>query len=157
MDHDIEDLVKTTTRGSLILLVGQVSSTVILAGGMLLVARFLGPINFGSFNIAQSIVHIAVLLMNLGVQPAMVKYLAQFRHEGRNNYLRVFIEAGIIINSLFSILFTILVYFSSGFIANEIFHDPTQELYIKYLSFQGMEPIGHTPLFIFRRIKWMII
>ncbi len=134
MDKNIEDLVKTSTRGSLILLVGQLSSTLILATGMLLVARFLGPVKFGSFNIAQSVVHIAVLLMNLGVQPAMVKYLAQFRHEEKDGYLRVFIESGLLITAFVSILLTIIVYFSSGFIANEIFNEPGQEIYIKYLS-----------------------
>ena len=134
MDKNIEDLVKTTTRGSLILLIGQVSSTLILAAGMLLVARFLGPARFGSFNKAQSVVHIAVILMNLGVQPAMVKYLAQFRHEEKNGYLKVFIESGVLITSFTSILLTIIVYLSSGYVANEIFNDPGQEIYIKYLS-----------------------
>jgi len=134
MDKNIEDLVKTTTRGSLILLLGQISSTLILAAGMLLVARFLGPVKFGSFNKAQSVVHIGVLLMNLGVQPAMVKYLAQFRYEEKDGYLRVFIESGILIITSVSILMTLIVYFSSGYIANEIFNEPEQEIYIKYLS-----------------------
>ena len=134
MDNDIEDLVKTTTRGSLILLIGQVSSTFILAIGVLLVARFLGPSNFGSFSKAQSVVSIAVLLMSLGVQPAIVKYLAQYRHEGKTEYLRVFIEAGLIINLVSSVVLTFVVYLLSGFIANTIFNEAAQELFIKYLS-----------------------
>ena len=134
MDNDIEDLVKTTTRGSLILLVGQISSTLILAMGMLLVARFLGPVSFGAFNKAQSVVQIAVLMMNLGVQSAMVKYLAQYRHEGKTEYLRVFIEAGMMISLVSSIIFTVLVYLLSGYVANVVFNEAEQEVFIKYLS-----------------------
>ncbi len=134
MDHDFEDLVKTTTRGSLILLIGQVSSTFILAIGVLLVARFLGPTNFGSFSKAQSVVQIAILVMSLGVQQAMVKYLAQYRHEGKTEYIRVFIEAGLIINLVSSVILTIVVYLLSGFVANTIFNEADQELFIKYLS-----------------------
>ena len=134
MDNDIEDLVKTTTRGSLILLVGQVSSTLILAMGMLLVARFLGPVSFGAFNKAQSVVQIAILIMNLGVQSAMVKYLAQYRHEGKTGYLRVFIEAGMMISLVSSVIFTVLVYLLSGYVANIVFNEAEQEIFIKYLS-----------------------
>ncbi len=134
MDENLKDLVKTTTRGSLILFLGQVSSTFILAFGMLVVARLLGSPSFGAFNKAQSVVQIAVLLINLGVQQAMVKYIAQYRHEGKNEYLRVFIEAGLLINLATSILLTMLVYFSAGFIANTVFNEPEQKLYIQYLS-----------------------
>ncbi|MCW4012504.1 MAG: flippase [Candidatus Bathyarchaeota archaeon] len=134
MDENIEDLVKTTTRGSLILLIGQISSTFILAFGMLVVARILGPVSYGSFNKAQSVVQIAVLLMNLGVQQAMIKYLAQYRHEKKTENLRVFIESGLLINTVTSISLTLLVYFSAGYIANNIFNEPEQEMFIKYLS-----------------------
>ena len=134
MDENIEDLVKTTTKGSLILLIGQVSSTLILAAGMLLVARFLGPSRYGSFSKAQSVIGIAVLLMNLGVYPALIKFLAKYRHEGKDEYLRVLIEAGFIITVSAAIIITIIVYALSGVIANGVFNEPEQELFIKYLS-----------------------
>lgn len=157
MDTSIEDLVKTTTRGSLILLVGQVSSTLILAFGMLLVAYFLGPVNFGAFSKAQSVVQIAVLVMNFGVQQAMVKYIALFRHEGKDNLIRVLIETGMIITTVLSIFFTLLVYLLSGFIANEIFRDAAQELFIKYLSIsilgQGFSTLAQGVTIGFERME----
>jgi len=135
MDNDIESLVKATTRGSLILMLGQVSSTLILAIGMLLVARFLGSVSYGSFTKAQSIVQIAVLLVNLGVQQAMVRYIAQYRYEGKEGHMKVFIETGVMITSLVSLFFTLAVFSLSGFISKQLFHEPAQELLIKYLSF----------------------
>ena len=131
---ELDELVETTTRGSLILLLGQVSGTVILAIGMLLVARFLGPSEYGSFNKAQSVVQIVLLLMNLGLPAAMTKYLAQYRHEKQESCIRTLIEAGAYINLGVSTFLTVVLYFSSGVIANRIFNDPVQEQYIKYLS-----------------------
>ncbi len=59
MNENIEDMVRTTKRGSLMILTGQISSTIVLAIGMLFVAKLLGPSNYGSFNKAQSVVQIA--------------------------------------------------------------------------------------------------
>ncbi len=70
---EIEDLIKTTTKGSLILLLGQISSTLVLAIGMLLVARFLGPANYGSFHKTHSVISIALLLINLGLNGAIIR------------------------------------------------------------------------------------
>ena len=135
MDENIEDLVKTTTRGSLILFIGQISSTFILSFGMLLVARFLGSANYGSFNKAQSVVQIAFLVMNLGIGSAITKYIAQFRHEGKIGYIKVLIEAGTILNIVVSVILTFFIYYTAGFVANDLYKDPNQEILIKYLSF----------------------
>jgi len=131
---EIDDLVKTTTRGSLFLLLGQISSTLVLALGMLLVARFLGPSDYGSFNKAQSVVQIVFLLMNLGISSAMTRFIAQFRHENKQDYIQVYIETGILLSLTISTILTILLYLSSGYIANSLYQDPSQEILIKYLS-----------------------
>jgi len=81
MGDNLDDLVRQTTRGSLILLLGQVSSTLVLTVGMLLVANLLGAQSFGKFNMAQSIVSIASLVIGLGLRPSMIKYISQYRFE----------------------------------------------------------------------------
>lgn len=134
MDEKIGDMVKTTTKGGLILLFGQILSTFILAFGMMFVARLLGDVQYGIFNVAQSVVQIAFLIIYLGVQPALVKYIAQFRHERKFGHVKVMIEAGLILCLSASIVMTLIVYSLSGFIANNLYNMPEQEIYIKYLS-----------------------
>ncbi len=134
MDEKIEDMVKTTTRGSLMILAGQISSTIVLAIGMLFVAKLLGPSNYGSFNKAQSVVQIAFLVMNLGISSAMTKFLAQYRHENKPGTLKVLIETGLLLNIFVSILLTAIVYSISGYVANNVFNEPEQQQYIRYLS-----------------------
>ena len=67
MDENFKRLVKSSTQGGLTLFLGQVVSTIVLSIGMLLVARFLGPTDYGAFNKAQSIVQFAYLIIDLGI------------------------------------------------------------------------------------------
>ncbi len=134
MGDNLEDLVRQTTRGSLILLLGQVSSTLVLAVGMLLVANLLGAQSFGKFNMAQSIVSMASLVIGLGLRPSMIKYISQYRFEGKHGRIRVLIETGLLISLISSGLATLIVYSLSGFIANQIYSQPEQAIYIRYLS-----------------------
>lgn len=135
MGENLDDLVKQTTRGSLILLLGQVSSTLVLAVGMLLVANLLGAQSFGKFNMAQSIVNMASLIIGLGIQPSMVKYISQYRFEGKHDRIRVLIETGLLISLISSVFATLIVYSLSGFIANQVYNQPEQTVFIRYLSF----------------------
>jgi len=134
MGDSLKDLVRTTTRSSLILLLGQVSSTAILAVGMLLVARLLGPINFGSYSKAQSVVSTASILMNLGVNQAMVYHLARLRHQGEKGMIKVYLETGAAISLGVSTIFALALLLSSGFIARNLYHEPQQEVYLKVFS-----------------------
>ncbi len=134
MGDNLDDLVRQTTRGSLILLLGQVSSTLVLAVGMLLVANLLGAQSFGKFNMAQSIVSMASLVIGLGLQPSMIKYISQYRFEGKHGRIRVLIETGLLISLISSGFATILVYSLSGVIANQVYNQPEQAIYIRYLS-----------------------
>lgn len=134
MDEKIGDMVKKTTRGGLILLVGQIVSTFILAFGMMFVARLLGAPQYGKFNAAQSVVQIASLIIYLGIQPALVKYVAQYRHEKKHGHLKVLIEAGIILSLITGITMSLIIYSLSDFIANNLYNAPEQAIYIKYLS-----------------------
>ena len=134
MGENLDDLVKQTTRGSLILLLGQVSSTLVLAVGMLLVANLLGAQSFGKFNMAQSIVSMASLFIGLGIRPSMIKYISQYRFEGKNDRIRVLIETGLLISLISSGFATLIVYSLSDFIANQIYNQPEQAVFIRYLS-----------------------
>ena len=135
MGKNLDNLVKQTTRGSLILLLGQVSSTLVLAAGMLLVANLLGAQSFGRFNIAKSIVSMASLVFGLGLRPSMIKYISQYRFEGKNDRIRVLIETGLLISMISSGFATLIVYSLSGYIANQIYNQPDQAVFIRYLSF----------------------
>lgn len=134
MDEIIGDMVKTTTRGGLILFIGQIMSTFILAFGMMIVGRLLGSQKYGEFNAAQSVVQIGALVIYLGIQPALVKYVAQYRHEKKHAQLKTLIESGVLLSLISSTTMFFILNLSAEFIASEIYSAPEQARYIRFLS-----------------------
>lgn len=126
---------RKTARGSFILLAGQVISTLILALGIIVVAVFLGDAKFGSLSVALAPISVALVLQKFGIDSALTKYLAQYRHERKTGYIKVLVETGIVITLIISITLTLIVYLSAGFLANRVYGDPTIESPIRFLSF----------------------
>jgi O-antigen/teichoic acid export membrane protein len=118
----------------LILVIGQVISTVISALGMIYVSRVLGSTSFGIVSIAQVPISFAYILMNLGTDQALIKYIAQYKYEDRTENLRLLIESGLLISLVVGLFYTLLLWYSSGYLAYSIFRQPELETLIKILS-----------------------
>lgn len=135
LDRDLSKMLQRSARGSLILIVGQLVSTLITALGTIIVARFLGSTKFGIIFIANIPISIALLFVNNGVSQALMKFLAQYRHENQHQNLKTVALAGFLLNLTVSSALTVLVYALSGYIANQVFHEPELQLLIQVLSF----------------------
>jgi len=125
---------KQSAQGSLILVIGQVISTVISALGMIYVSRVLGSTSFGVVNIAQIPIGFAYILMNLGTDQALIKYIAQYKYEGKTENLRLLVESGLLISLAVGLFYTALLYVFAGYLANNVFGQPELESLIKLLS-----------------------
>ena len=123
-----------SAKGSLILVIGQVISTVISALGMIYVSRVLGSTNFGIVSIAQVPIGFAYILMNLGTDQALIKYIAQYKYEGKTENIRLLIESGVFISLIVGLFYTLVLWFSAGYLATSVFRQPELETLIKILS-----------------------
>ena len=135
LDRDLSKMLQRSARGSLILIVGQLVSTLITALGTIIVARFLGSAKFGIISIANIPISMALLFVNNGVSQALMKFLAQYRHENQHQNLKTMALAGFLLNLTVSSALTVLVYALSGYLANQVFHEPELQLLIQVLSF----------------------
>ena len=115
-------------------MIGQISSTIITALAMILIARVLGATNYGQFTIAMIPINIAGIFLDLGVNSALIKYIAQYRSEGRTNEAVIFLKAGLTIDVLVGFFLTILVFLLSGFLATQVFHQPEIRVLIQVSS-----------------------
>lgn len=115
-------------------MIGQISSTLITAIAIIIVARFLGSTNYGQITIAMIPISIAGLFIDLGINGALIKYLAQYRSEGRASEANSFLKAGLTINILASSILTVLIYISSEYLANQVFHQPEIRILIQVSS-----------------------
>jgi len=132
--NNLSDMVRRSARGSLILMLGQIASTLIAAVGVILVARFLGSTSYGQVTVAMIPVSIAALFSDLGVTSALTKYVAQYRSEKRPAEIKVIVRAGLIMNSAVGASLSLATFFLSGFLAVHVFHQPELQMLIEVAS-----------------------
>ena len=65
MCGELVDVAEQSVRGSLILFLGDAASTIILAVGSILIARFLGPEYYGIYSITLAVPAIIISLIGL--------------------------------------------------------------------------------------------
>jgi O-antigen/teichoic acid export membrane protein len=81
MSGDLAEVADKSVRGSLLLFLGEAGSTVILAVGFILVARFLGPEYYGVYSISFAVPAIIISLIGLGLDESIVRFSAKLRSE----------------------------------------------------------------------------
>jgi len=130
----LSDMLQRSTRGSLILLLGKIVSTLVAALGMILVARFLGATSYGLLTVAMIPVSIAALFRDLGVTSALIRYVAQYHSEGRTAEAKAMMRAGLILNAAVGASLSLVTFSLSGILAVQVFHQPGLARLIKIAS-----------------------
>jgi len=115
-------------------MLGHISSKIITAIAIIFVARFLGSTNYGHVTISYVPISIASLFIDLGVNGALVKYLAQYRSENRMGEARTLLKTGLTINILVGSILTLITFISSGYLAVQVFHLPEIKLLLQISS-----------------------
>ncbi|MCK4827217.1 oligosaccharide flippase family protein, partial [bacterium] len=134
MEKKFSDMVQLSTRGSLVLMIGQMASTLISAIGAIIIARFLGSTHYGIISIAQIPINVSMLLLNNGISNAIIHFLAESRHENKLENLRPIVVTGFLINMVIGFMATITVYQLAGYLSNTVFKITELEQLIKILS-----------------------
>jgi stage V sporulation protein B len=141
--------VKSSAKGSVILLLGQIFSTVLSAVGIIVIARFLGATNFGVVSVALIPFGFANLFLDWGISSALIKYLSQYRYENKPENRRLLIESALLLNVLIGVMLTLILFTSSRYLAHDVFMQPEIEILIKFSSFSIL---GNSLL----RISWAV-
>lgn len=112
------------------------SISVTLVGFLLSIslARYFGPVDLGVYRVALTINMIAILICALGIPPALIKYLAEYKDDKIK--VNQYTSSGLIISIILGLLFTLFFYFTSGLFA-DLFNMPQLGDLIKILSFHS--------------------
>lgn len=134
-DSRIGKAVRGSARDSLILMTGRAVSIFVQFLGFIFIARVLGAESFGVVSIAYIPVSLAAILLNIGINEGLVKYLSQYRFTEDEGRRRILIETGATVNLTVGITLTLLTYFSSTLVAENYFKDPAIAPLIQVYSF----------------------
>ena len=111
-------------RNSFILVIGNLLFRVGGYVNRLLMSRMLGPEGYGLYGLTLPFQGIFQILSAGGLPPAISKYVAEYNAKDEKALTRQVIYTATKFMVLMAILLSIILLFSSDFIANEIFHKP---------------------------------
>jgi stage V sporulation protein B len=125
---------KVSASGSFHLFVGQTISTIILAIGSIILARFMAPAEYGVYTIALIPSVTISMFHDWGITPAMTKYIAQYKAMSKDENIHDIIAAGITFQIAIGLVLSLLSLFLANFIATTFFHRPETALLISIAS-----------------------
>ncbi len=127
-------MAQSSAQGGFHLFWGLAVSTIISSVGIILIARLLTPEDYGLYSIAFMAPNLIVVFRNWGVNSAMIRYLSQYRAEGKTDHVKGIIVAGHVFEILVGSALFLLSFVLSGFLATNIFQRPTITLLIQIAS-----------------------
>jgi O-antigen/teichoic acid export membrane protein len=122
-----DELTKIATEaagGGLYLFMGNTSSTVILAVGVIIVARLLGPHDYGLYTLAVTIPTLLVGLSDVGMSYALVRLPAKSKSDGDPARASRLIKLGFLLKLAVSTVAFLICYAGSTLIATAVLSRP---------------------------------
>lgn len=128
-------MIRGSARGSVVLLIGQVASNLFAAIGVIWVAGLLGDVSLGEVTVVYVPATILLLLQDLGLNIAMTRFGAQWRHEGRMRDLKILLRTGLLLSSFVAVVLSLAMWLAAPMIADGFLHEPTLEVAVRAASF----------------------
>ena len=121
---ELTRVAKRAASGGLYLFIGNTSATVILAVGIIIVARLLGPHDYGLYTLAVTIPTLLVALSDAGMNYALVRLPAKSKSDGDAARASRLIKLGFLLKLAVSTVAFIICYAGSTLIAIAVFGRP---------------------------------
>jgi O-antigen/teichoic acid export membrane protein len=129
------DMAKISAKGGFNLLWGLVISTVISAIGTIFIARLLGSNLYGLYTVVFIVPNLIATFRDWGVNSAIIRYVAQYRAEGRYDEIRSIFISGLIFEVVLGLALSIICFALSSFIGVTVFNRPAIVPLLRIASF----------------------
>jgi O-antigen/teichoic acid export membrane protein len=135
LSDDYTGIMRKTARSSMVLIAGQVASTLILAAAQILIAGMLGQDRLGDYTVVFVPVSIAILVQDFGVSTGLTSYIAKFQGAEHSLRRKNIVAAGLAFNFIISLLITCVVFLLTPFLASNFLQRVDLEFMLRVASF----------------------
>jgi len=136
LSNKLVEIAEDSARGGFFLFTGNALSLVILAIGSIIVARLLGPENYGLLALSLVVPSILAGLIDLGVNPALTRFSAKLRAEGKNQLAANMLKSGFLFKLITGIAMSAICFTFSDIFATYILNRPGISFLVKLTSLQ---------------------
>ena len=130
----VEKELKILAKGAGIFLFGMITTKILGYLYRLIVARYLGPEEYGLLNLGFAVIGILTAFAVFGLPSGVLRYVAYFKGKSDNSRLKGVIISSLKISLPLSIFLAIILFVLSDIISINLFHNPALSPIIKILS-----------------------
>jgi len=130
-----ENMLKKVAKGAGIVFVGTGVGMFFAYLGMLIVARFLGPTDYGLISLASAVATIASTVILLGMPTGIVRYVSFYNGKDDKGKIKGTIVSALKVVLPLGIAAGIILFLFSDLISTKVFHDPNLIPILRIFSF----------------------
>ena len=134
MQTKIVNVAEDFARGGFFLVLGNVISAAVSAISVLIIARILGPENYGLYAISMIVPSLLTLFLKLGMDTGLIKYLASLRVNNKENRIAKLLIHAVSFKSITGLTLTVVCFTFSDYFARYILQRPEITPYIQLAS-----------------------
>lgn len=135
MTDKLVEIADTSARGGFFLFTGNASQLIILAIGSIIIARLLGPNNYGLYTLAAVFPSLLMGLVDFGLNSAFTYFPAKFKAEQKTDLLVHIFKYGLFFKLVLSIVMFVACIMFSDFFAVYALNRPEAGFFIKLAAF----------------------
>lgn len=134
MPNKTPNYTKLAVKGAIIVFIVSMLAAFLGYIARVVLARNLSVEDFGLFNAVFSFLGMIGIFKSLGFDKALIKFIPEFRHENRNDFIKSSIAYVAIIQLITNIIVLIAVYFLSSYLSIKFFHSPQAGIALKIMA-----------------------
>ncbi|MGC8669854.1 MAG: oligosaccharide flippase family protein [Candidatus Micrarchaeia archaeon] len=135
---------KTANLATLIIF-GQVASILFAGVAFIIVARILGPVTYGVYTLAIAVSALFGAVGDFGVGTAFNKFVSEYGAKGKNTEIKHVISDGLAMVAIMGLIFAIVTFSLSNFLAATIMHNQSYSYIIWVVSLVVFFSLIYTP------------
>jgi O-antigen/teichoic acid export membrane protein len=125
---------KKSAQGSIVLFAGNLTATGIQTVASILIARLLGPENYGTYSLAFVIPSIIQLFTSFGVNTAVIRFVAFHVARNENEEAKRFAESALLLTFLTGAVLSAFCFLTAGVFSSYVFHRAYLAQYVELAS-----------------------
>lgn len=135
MSNKLIEIAEDSARGGFFLFTGNALSLIILAIGSIIVARLLGPDNYGLYSLSLVVPSILAGFTDFGISYALTRFSAKFRAESKSDLVASILKSGLLFKLIIGILMSLICFIFSDTFATYILNRSGMSFLVRIASF----------------------
>ena len=160
MDKEGEIAVKKIAGGAGIIFLGVLLSRFFGFVYRVLIARYLGPEDYGLISLAIAILTTAIPIAVFGLPVGVARYVSYFKSKNNLKKIKGVLNFSFSVVTVTGIVTSIILYFLAGWLAISFFHEPRLAIILKAFAFSiplfTLKNIAHAAVRGFQQMKYRV-